>query len=165
MLACGRKRFCVAIGVAVACLLAGPSRADHQPAFVIPDPRGGPIIVDGVEVSGAVIEGDWGLYRAGAGTVTIYPGDGPLFEAPPRVGYFPMTGRRPRSGRHEIEPPPNRRRPPPAQSYSRRWTAESPNGVVTTYAYPPADPPSVIEAAPSRHWKRRGPTRPRPHRR
>jgi hypothetical protein len=163
VLARWRKRFCGSIGVAAAaCVVAGPGLADHQPTLVIPAHRGVPVFVNGVEVSGgAVIEGDWGLYRPGHGSVIIYPGDRLLFEAPAHGSYYPATGRRPRSGRYEIEPPPNRRRPPPAQSYSRRWTAESPAGVVTTY--PPTDPPLVIEAVPRQRWKHR--SRSRPHRR
>jgi hypothetical protein len=153
------KRSCLAAVVASFCVGAAASHADHAPSYVMPNPRGIPLFVDGVEVSGAVIEGDWGLTRPGAVAPTIYPnysGHGPVLLAPP-AGYFPETGRPPRSGRDEATPPPG----PPrrAQSYSRQWSVESGPGPATTYT--PFDPPQVIEAAPYRRHHDRRPRRPR----
>ena len=142
------------IGGLVAIALGGPAApafADHAPAFVIPHARSLPPLIDGWDVSGAVIEGDWGLYRPGAGSVSIYPGGGLLIAIPPSAGYFPATGRRPRYGRHEIAP---RRRLRPAESYHRSWSSHAPSRVVTTS--PPFDPPPVIEGSPlRRHDPRR----------
>src|SRR5258708_21580063 len=42
-----------------ACALA----ADSGPVIVIPGRQGMPVIINGVDVTGAVIEGDWGLYK------------------------------------------------------------------------------------------------------
>ena len=65
-------RWCLVILVAIAVARgAGAARADHQPAIVVPGKRGVPIYVDGHEVSGAVISGEWGLYRPGHVTPTI----------------------------------------------------------------------------------------------
>lgn len=155
-----QRTFCLVIA---GCLFGTGALADHAPAWVIPNPRGIPLVVDGVEVSGAVIEGDWGLYRPGHGTVTIY-GGAPLIEPEPGH-YFPHTGRRPRLGRQEVETPQDRR-PRRAQPYSRSWTADSsdvsPESNAPGYPsdYPPwafEVTPEVHEAWPDRRFKRRNP--------
>ena len=162
----GRRQqsFCLVIA---GCLFGTGALADHAPAWVIPNPRGIPLVVDGVEVSGGVIEGDWGLYRPGHGTVTIYQG-APLIE-PPAGHYFPMTGRRPRLGRKEVETPQDRR-PRRAQSYSRTWTASSSDVSPEGYGpgYQPWDVevmPEMDETRPHRRFKRRNPPRQPPRRR
>src|SRR5690348_15958141 len=71
--------------------LAAPVRADGtEPVIVIPCRPGVPVMLYGRDVSGAVLEGDWGLARPGVVTPTIvqegwaaYPVFGP---APP---YYP----------------------------------------------------------------------------
>ena len=136
--------------VIVVGLSAAPSVADHAPSFVIPHARGLPPLVDGWDASGAIIEGDWGLHRPGAGRVSVYPGGGLLIALPPPAGYFPATGRLPRYGRHEIAP---RRALRPAQSYHRNWSSDAPGRTVTTY--PPFDPPPVIEGLPPRRHEPR----------
>jgi hypothetical protein len=137
-------RSVVAVVVAVCGLAAGGTTAragDSGPVIVIPGKPGVPVLMNGYDVSGAIIEGDWGLYRPGAVTPTIY---GPIFLAAPTYdrGYFPAYGRRPGYGRYEIEPPPDRRLPPPAPTYQRLWTSES--DPVPASLEPPASAPIVV---------------------
>src|ERR1700730_13192743 len=58
----------VLIGAAGA--LAG---ADTEPVIAVPGRPGVPIIINGQDVSGAVIEGEWGLARGHAGITIIRP--------------------------------------------------------------------------------------------
>lgn len=131
--------------MSVGILYATASHADHQPVIAVPGNPTMPVIVEGQDVSWAVIEGDWGLHRAGHGTPTFYyrylPGAEP---GAPRA-YFPFTGKRPRTGRLEIIPPENRRLPPPAESYFRYWGTDGTNVPAQT-DYPVVPPPSVIVA-------------------
>src|SRR5438477_4441628 len=104
--------------IAVAALLAGPvvARADHQPVVVVPGKPGVPVIVDGVDISGAAIYGDWGLHRAGHGRRLI-DGGGPAYGPYWPGGYYPATGLTPAYGRREAEPPAHRHLPLPAPGY------------------------------------------------
>lgn len=132
--------------LAAAVVLAGtPALADHGPVVVVPSRPDVPVIMDGVDVSGAIVYGDWGLYRPGHGYKKVIE-PWPYYQAvnPPPPGYFPWTGRRPAYGRKEIEPPPNRALPRPAESYHREWSAGSSSAPATEY--PPYDPPPVIVA-------------------
>ena len=53
-------------GLALAALAApAPALADNEPVIVIPGRAGVPVMMYGVDVSGAVIEGEWGLNRPG----------------------------------------------------------------------------------------------------
>jgi hypothetical protein len=139
--------------VYAALMVAGstlPALAQHEPVIVIPGRPDVPVILNGYDVSGAVVEGDWGLERPGHVAPTIV--DGPLIPAPYYArgdylygrGYYPATGRRPGYGRHEIQPPANRVLPPPAPTYHREYGIESAPNPVTEY--PPYDPPQVIVA-------------------
>jgi hypothetical protein len=109
--------------------------ADSGPVIVVPGRLGMPVIINGVDVTGAVIEGDWGLYSPQMVNPTIIPA--PWF-IPGRIypgtyyrggsvgdGYYPAFRREPGYGRHEIEPPANRQLPPPAKSYHRSWSSHS----------------------------------------
>jgi hypothetical protein len=104
---------------------AQPAFADHAPVYVRPAIRGVPVVINRQDASWAVVEGDWGLSRPGHVSPTIIPGH-PVFIRPLPGAYYPQTGRSPRLGRLEIEPPPDRRLPRPAQSYVRSWTTQSP---------------------------------------
>jgi hypothetical protein len=108
--------------VGFCCLSA---RAADTPVIVIPGKPGVPVIINGVDASYAVVEGDWGLDRPGHVPPTIITP--PLLSGVPLrdSGYFPALGRRPGYGRLEIEPPPNRRKPPRAPSFRRGWSAAS----------------------------------------
>jgi len=98
--------------------------ADSAPVLVIPGRPGVPIIINGVDASYAVVEGDWGLSKNVHVTPTVYGGR--LVDPTPNVGhYYPSAGQRPGYGRLEIEPPANRKLPQPAESYHQSWSAQS----------------------------------------
>jgi hypothetical protein len=101
--------------------------------IVLPGRHGLPVILNGVDVTGAVLEGDWGLYSPHMVGPTIIPA--PVF-IPGRAypgryyqgryvqgGYYPALGHEPGYGRDEIEPPADRRLPPPAASFHRSWSS------------------------------------------
>jgi hypothetical protein len=140
-------RFALGIIIAVAAgiLCATPARADHQPALVVPGRPDVPVVIDGYDASWAVVEGDWGLYRPGHLTpAVIYPYL-PSNDHWHTRGYYPFTGKRPRSGRHEIIPPANRRLPPRAESFHRYWSNDAPP-VPAQMEYPLFAPPPIIVA-------------------
>jgi hypothetical protein len=137
---------CVAIGIAgLVVATAAPARAgDSQPVIAVPGKAGVPVIINGIDATGAVVYGDWGLFRPG-GIVII---DGGAWPAPPNwaPGYFPATGRTPAYGRKEIDPQSGQ--PHGAPAYHKSWSVESQPGPVTEY--PPFAPPPVIVAPPVR---------------
>src|SRR3954451_18767921 len=104
-----------------AATLAMPARAQTGPVIAIPGKAGVPVTINGVIVDGAVVYGDWGLARPGHGQIVI---EGPVgFTANwDSRDYFPATGRQPRYGRLEIEPP---RRARADTTYNRAWSIES----------------------------------------
>ena len=108
-------------------LAAATARADSGPVIVIPSRPGIPIVINGVDASYAVVEGDWGLSRPGAVPVTVY-GGAPVLPTPVytrRNSYHPRYGRTPLRGRYEIEPPEDRALPEPAEDFSRSWSTSS----------------------------------------
>jgi len=115
-----------------------PALADGF-ALVVPGRMG--MTINGHDAAYAVVEGEFGLNRPGQNPHTvIYPRA--YAPAPSDYGYFPHTGKRPRVGRLEIEPPANRMLPRPAQSFLRVWSA-APEPFVEPLPY---DPPPVIMA-------------------
>lgn len=113
--------------------------SDNAPVIVIPGRPGVPVMMYGRDVSGAVIEGDWGLYRAGAVAPTIIMPFRPIGWGPAGAHYFPATGREPRYGRYEVETPAARVQRE-AESYSRSWSVRSqplPATIPTPYDMPP----------------------------
>src|ERR1043165_6093161 len=96
-----------------------------EPVIVIPGRPGVPVMLYGRDVSGAVLEGDWGLARPGVvAPIVIQEG----WFAPgyaPAPTYFPHTGRRPRYGRLEVIPAANRPLPQPAEPSFRQWGSQS----------------------------------------
>ena len=113
-------------GLALAILIGTTAAvlADSAPVLVIPGRPGVPIIINGVDASYAVVEGDWGLSKNVHVTPTVYGGR--LVDPTPNVGhYYPSAGQRPGYGRLEIEPPANRKLPQPAESYHQSWSAQS----------------------------------------
>ena len=111
--------------------------------IVIPGRPGVPIIINGIDASYAVIEGEWGLGRGEQVQPTIYGGR--YVDLGPRVGhYYPSAGRVPGYGRLEIEPPANRKLPPRAESYHQSWSAQS--APLPAQIDPPYYPPPVIYA-------------------
>ncbi|SRR5581483_8848240 len=126
--------------------------------IVVPSHPGVPIIINGIDVSYAVLEGGYGLGKGVNNQPTIYGGR--LAEPEPPVGhYYPSLGLKPAYGRLEIEPPPNRKLPKPAESFHESWHSESAPLPATSPATAQPDiplyPPPVITAPPDRGEVRR----------
>ena len=133
-------------GLLVAAAAAAPARAQNQPVIVVPTRPGVPVMMYGVDVSGAVIEGEFGLNRPGQVAPTVimpFVSPGVL---PAPGAYFPYTGRQPAYGRLEIVPP-NRRGPQTGEPYFRTWGVESMPTPATSPL--PDAPPMVIVAPPA----------------
>ena len=133
------------VGIALAILIGttAPALADSSPVLVIPGRPGVPIIINGIDASYAVVEGDWGLGKGVHVTPTIYGGR--YADPVPNVGhYYPSLGHRPGYGRLEIEPPTNRALPRPAESYYQSWSSQSTPQPVQPEV--PFNPPPVIIA-------------------
>ena len=129
------------------CLIGStlPALAGDGFNIVIPGRPGVPIIINGQDVSYAVLEGDWGLARSVHVQPTAFGGR--YIDPDPRVGhYYPSAGATPAYGCLEIEPPTNRKLPQPAESFRQSWSAQSappaPQPEVPFY------PPPVIEVTP-----------------
>jgi len=150
----------LALGAVVA---SRPAAAENEPVIVVPGRAGVPVMMNGVDISGAVIEGEWGLNRPGVVTPTvIMPYRLPYWSPDDDanvVPYFPRTGHKPRYGRHEIIPPPNRRRPRMAEPYFRQWHSES-DPSPATLPVPFSPPPIVV--APRLAHPHHAPPRPHP---
>jgi hypothetical protein len=108
---------------------------------VIPGRPGVPVIINGLDVSYAVIEGEFGLGRGNPVPKTIY-GARPIAPEPPVGHYYPSLGLRPGYGRLEIEPPGNRKLPQPAESYYRSWSAQS--APLPPQSDVPQNPPPIV---------------------
>jgi hypothetical protein len=133
------------VGVTLAILMATTSTAFAGGGFdiVIPGRVGVPIIINGVDASYSVVEGEWGLGQGTHVQPTIYGGR--YIDPVPRVGhYYPSAGRIPGYGRLEIEPPANRKLPQPAESYHQSWSAQS--APLPAQSNVPVDPPAIIYA-------------------
>jgi hypothetical protein len=113
-------------GMALAILIGTTLSAFAGGGFdiVIPGRPGVPIIINGIDASYAVVEGEWGLGRNDQVQPTVYGGR--YVDPVPDVGhYYPSLGHQPGYGRLEIEPPANRRLPQPAESFHQSWSAQS----------------------------------------
>ena len=149
------------VGVTLAILMATTSAAFAGGGFeiVIPGRVGVPIIINGIDASYAVVEGEWGLGQGNQVQPTIYGGR--YIDPVPNVGhYYPSAGRMPGYGRLEIEPPANRKLPQPAQSYYQSWGVQS--APLPAQMDPPVNPPPVI-LAPEIGGEPRHRPRPVPH--
>jgi len=121
--------------------------SDIGPVIVIPGRPGVPIIINGVDASYTVVEGDWGLAKGQRVQPTVYGGR--LIDPVPHVGhYYPSAGLQPGYGRLEIEPPADRKLPQPAESYHQSWTSQSNPPKEESKAEPevPFYPPPVMRA-------------------
>jgi hypothetical protein len=146
------------IGPALAILIGttAAALADSGPVRVIPARPGVPIVINGVDASYAIVEGDWGLAKGWHVTPTVYGGR--PYDPTPNIGhYYPSAGQQPGYGRLEIEPPANRKLPQPAESYHDSWSAQSspprPQPEVPLYPppvllAPPGDGSSLLQAPP-----------------
>ena len=135
----------IGFGLALA-LVIGTSLtalADSGPVIVIPGRPGVPIMINGIDASYAVVEGDWGLARRIHVQPTVYGGR--YIDPEPHVGhYYPSLGQRPGYGRLEIEPPANRKLPPRAESFHQSWSARS--DPTPAQSDIPLTPPAIIVA-------------------
>ena len=134
-----RAAFALAILIGTTSMALGGS---SSPVIVIPGRPGVPIIINGVDASYAVVEGDWGLGKGIHVQPTVYGGR--FVDPDPHVGhYYPSSGREPGYGRLEIEPP---GKPRPAESFHQSWSVQS----MPQPADPgvPLYPPPVIVAPP-----------------
>jgi hypothetical protein len=127
--------------------------------IVIPGRPGVPIIINGIDASYAVVEGQWGLGKGEQVQPTVYGGR--YIDPQPNVGhYYPSAGHMPGYGRLEIQPPANRRLPQPAESYHQSWSAQSaPPAPPVPQAEIPFYPPPVIVAPPDGDFRPPGPRR------
>lgn len=142
------------VRITLAILMAMTSTAFAGGGFdiVIPGRPGVPVIINGVDASYTVVEGEWGLGQGNQVQTTIYGGR--YIDPVPRVGhYYPSAGRVPGYGRLEIEPPANRRLPQPAESYHQSWSAQS--APLPAQSNVPVDPPAIIYAPQQDDWRRR----------
>jgi hypothetical protein len=113
--------------------------------IVIPGRPGIPIIVNGRDISYAVVEGAWGLGHGNYIEPTVFGGR--VIDPEPNVGhYYPSAGNLPAYGRLEIEPPPNRKLPKPAESFHQSWTSQSAPPVPQPPPVVPFYPPPIIQA-------------------
>jgi len=91
---------------------------------VIPGRPGVPVLMNGIDISYAVVEGDFGLGKGVYNQPRVFGGR--IVDLEPNVGhYYPSAGLTPGYGRLEIEPPANRKLPKPAESYHDSWSAHS----------------------------------------
>jgi hypothetical protein len=137
-------------GLALAILIGAalPALAGEGFDIIIPGRAGVPVIINGVDASYAVVEGDFGLGKGIHMQPTIYGGR--PAEPEPNVGhYYPSLGRTPGYGRLEIEPPANRKLPQPAESYHESWSAQSAPPPKVQQPEVPFYPPPVIVAPPN----------------
>ena len=110
---------------------------------VIPGRPGVPVIINGIDASYAVVEGNFGLGKGIHVEPTIYGGR--RVDPVPNVGhYYPTLGQTPGYGRSEIEPPAHRELPQPAESYNRTWSSQSAPLPPTSDV--PENPPPIIVA-------------------
>ena len=127
------------------------ARAEIGAVIVIPGRPGVPIIINGIDASYAVVEGDWGLGKGQRVQPTVYGGR-PVEIAPDIGHYYPGSGRVPGYGRLEIEPA---GKPKPAESYHESVSVQStPQPMQPVEPAVPFYPPPVI-MAPQNH--ERGP--------
>jgi hypothetical protein len=113
--------------------------------YVWPGRPGVPIMMNGVDISYAVVAGTFGLGRGYQDQPTIYGGR--IIDPDPNVGhYYPSMGLKPGYGRMEIEPPANRKLPKPAESFHQSWSAQSAPLPAQSSPEVPFDPPPVIIA-------------------
>ena len=128
-----------ALALAVLVGTTGAAWAESNgPVIAIPGRPGVPVIINGVDASYSVVEGDWGLDKGVHYQPTVYNGR-PVEPAPPVGHYYPSAGHLPGYGRLEIE---SADKPKPAPSFHQSWTSESKPQLPEV----PLNPPPVILA-------------------
>jgi hypothetical protein len=134
------------LALAVLVGTAGMAWAESNgPVIAIPGRAGVPVIINGVDASYSVVEGDWGLDKGVHVQPTVYGGR-PVEPMPPVGHYFPSSGHLPGYGRLEIE---SADKPKPAESFHQSWSANSKQAdQPAPLNQVPPYPPSVIVAPP-----------------
>jgi hypothetical protein len=134
--------------LALATMMAMTSAALAGEGFeqVIPGRPGVPVLMNGIDISYAIVEGDFGLGKGVHNQPRVFGGR--VIDLEPNVGhYYPSAGLTPGYGRMEIEPPANRKLPQPAESYHQSWSAQSnPQPAQPVQPEVPFYPPPVIVA-------------------
>jgi hypothetical protein len=144
-----------AITLAVLIGTAGAAWAESNgPVIAIPGRPGVPVIINGVDASYAVVEGDWGLDKGVHYQPTVYGGH-PVEPAPPVGHYYPSAGHLPGYGRLEVE---SADKPKPAPTFRQSWSAGSrdadPLIPPPSFNQVPPYPPPVIVAPPFNERRR-----------
>ena len=134
--------------------------SDLGPVIVIPGRPGVPIMINGVDASYSVVEGDWGLAKGIHVQPTVYGGR--VIDLEPHVGhYYPSSGKVPGYGRLEIEPP---GKPKAAESFHQSWSAQSTpqpqESAVPLYPPPIITAPPIDELGIPRDLRNRRPDKP-----
>jgi hypothetical protein len=141
-----------AVTLAVLIATAGAASAQSTgPVIVIPGRPGVPVIINGVDASYAVVEGDWGLGKGIHVQPTVYGGH-PVEPAPPVGHYYPSAGHLPGYGRLEIE---SASKPKPAETFHQSWSAGSRQADPVLLSPVPPNPPPVIMAPEFNERRRR----------
>jgi hypothetical protein len=135
-------RAVVTLAILVGTVGAGWAES-NGPVIAIPGRPGVPVIINGVDASYAVVEGDWGLDKGVHYQPTVYGGR-PVEPAPPVGHYYPSSGHLPGIGRLEIE---SAGKPRPAEHFRQSWSVESKQQQPEPPPVP-AYPPPVIRAQP-----------------
>ena len=131
------------VTLAIMVATAGAAWAgSNGPVIAVPGRPGVPVIINGVDASYAVVEGDWGLDKGMHVQPTVYGGH-PVEPAPPVGHYYPSSGHLPGIGRLEVE---SADKPRPAESFHQSWSAESKQQPAEPAV--PLYPPPVIAAPP-----------------
>jgi hypothetical protein len=131
----------VLVTLAVLMGTAGAACAESNgPVIAIPGRPGVPVIINGVDASYAVVEGDWGLDKGVHRQPTVYGGR-PIEPMPPVGHYYPSAGHLPGYGRLEIE---SADKPKPAETFHQSWSAGSRQADPVVPV--PSNPPPVITA-------------------
>jgi hypothetical protein len=135
------------ITLAILIGMTGAALASDGFNVVRPGRPGVPVFLNGVDISYAVVEGEFGLGKGVNNLPTVLGGR--YIDLEPNVGhYYPSMGLRPGYGRVEIEPPADRKLPKPAESFHQSWSAQS--APLPAQSTPPQDvplyPPPVIVA-------------------
>ena len=135
--------------LALAILIGATPAALASDGFnlVRPGRPGVPVLLNGVDISYAIVEGEFGLGKGVNNQPTVFGGR--IIDLEPNVGhYYPSMGLKPGYGRVEIEPPADRKLPKPAESFHQSWSSQS--APLPAQSSSPADvplyPPPVIVA-------------------
>ena len=105
------------------------AHADSAPVIAIPGHLGVPVIINGIDATGAEVFGDWGLSRPGQGSLIIEGGTPMPLQRPP-LRYFPTSSSvsDPDARQPKATPSPSRAPPPPARprastDFHQSWSA------------------------------------------